>query len=89
MCHQNCQRWQFYPHKKVWIELPPLAVMKAPIITANAGSSMDTFRTVHAQLPTLAVLWTLFGPTNIFKNTHPFKTANAGSSMDTFRPVHA
>ena len=89
MCHQNCQRWQLWPHKKVWIQLPALAVMKAPIKTANAGSSTDTFRTVHVKLPTLAVLRTLFGPTNIFKDTHPFKTANAGSSTDTFRTVHS
>ena len=38
------------------IELPGLAFMKAPIIIANAGSSIDNFWTVHAQLPTLAVL---------------------------------
>ena len=46
-CPYNCQRWQFYGHC---------------LVTANLGSSMDTFRSfqkVSIQLPTVAVLWTL------------------------------
>ena len=95
--HQNCQRWQFYGH---FSDRPrktanlgsstdtfrPHKILEKthPFKTANAGSSTDTFRTGPSKLPTLAVLRTLFGPTNF----GAIKTANLGCCMDTFRTEH-
>ena len=95
--HHNCQRWQFYGHfsdrPRTTANLgssmdtfrPHQHFQKYPSIqNCQRWQFYGHFSDcpVHAKLPTLAVLWTLFGPTYFCAS----KTANLGSCMDTFQP---